>query len=111
LNNREEVSVKKIWQLVLYLAITSLPAIAQTKNVILFIGDGAGVSSLNATSMDDYQRPEALYVENMPNLALADTSTARELVTDTATETLNTDIFHSMMRAFGWESSTAQVKG
>lgn len=131
--------MKKIWQLVLYLAITSLPAIAQTKNVVLFIGDGAGVSSLNAASMYGFQRPEALYVQSMPNLALADTSTAREWVTDAAAaatawatgvkgrngvvsqsssaepgikdgETLNTDIFHYMMRAFGWESSIAQVK-
>ncbi len=76
--------MKKIWQLALSLSIVSLPALAQNKNVILFIGDGAGVSSLNAASMYGYQRPEALYVQSMPNLALADTSTSREWVTDAA---------------------------
>jgi YVTN family beta-propeller protein len=54
------------------------------KNVILFIGDGAGVSSLNAASISGYQRPQALYMQSMPNVALADTSTAKEWVTDAA---------------------------
>jgi alkaline phosphatase len=60
------------------------PAWAAAKNVILFIGDGVGVSSLNAASIYGYQRPQALYVQKMPGLALADTSTAKEWVTDAA---------------------------
>jgi alkaline phosphatase len=55
---------------------------AQAKNVILFFGDGAGVSSLNAASLYGYGRAQALYLQRMPNLALADSSTAREWVTD-----------------------------
>src|SRR6516164_5407360 len=57
---------------------------AQARNVILFIGDGAGVSSLNAASIYGYGRAQALYVQSMPYVALADTSTAKEWVTDAA---------------------------
>src|SRR5215831_9416473 len=60
------------------------PAYAGAKNVILFIGDGAGVSSLNAASIYGYGRPQALYMQRMPHLALADTSTAKAWVTDAA---------------------------
>src|SRR5215475_8870639 len=60
------------------------PAYAGAKNVILFIGDGAGVSSLNAASIYGYGRPQALYLQKMPHLALADTSTAKEWVSDAA---------------------------
>jgi alkaline phosphatase len=63
---------------------TALPALPQAKNVILFIGDGAGISSLNAASISGYGKPQALYVQKMPHLALADTSTAKEWVTDGA---------------------------
>jgi alkaline phosphatase len=52
--------------------------------VILFVGDGAGVSSLNAASIYGYGKARALYLQKMPNLALADTSTAKEWVTDGA---------------------------
>jgi alkaline phosphatase len=59
-------------------------AFSQAKNVILFIGDGAGVSSLNAASIYGYGKPQALYMNTMPHLALADTSSAKEWVTDGA---------------------------
>src|SRR5215467_3197669 len=67
-------------------AIAASLAGAQTraKNVILFFGDGVGVSSLNAASIYGYGRPQALYLQKMPNLALADSSSAREWVTDAA---------------------------
>ncbi len=60
------------------------PVFSQAKNLILFIGDGAGVSSLNAASIYGYGKARALYLQKMPNLALADTSTAKEWVTDGA---------------------------
>jgi alkaline phosphatase len=65
-------------------AFATIPAYSQAKNVILFIGDGAGISSLNAASIYGYGKPQALYVQKMPHLALADTSSAREWVTDAA---------------------------
>lgn len=65
-------------------AMSAIPAYSQAKNVILFIGDGAGVSSLNAASIMGYGKPQALYIQKMPHLALADTSSAKEWVTDGA---------------------------
>ena len=65
-------------------AFSAVSAFADQKNVILFIGDGAGISSLNAASIVGYGKPQALYVQHMSHLALADTSTAKEWVTDAA---------------------------
>src|ERR1700682_3582602 len=69
---------------ILAVALSATPAYSQAKNVILFIGDGAGVSSLNAASIYGYGKARALYIQKMPDLALADTSTAKEWVTDAA---------------------------
>lgn len=75
--------MKKLPLLLILLFGLDTPSWA-AKNVILFIGDGAGISSLNAASIYGYQRPEGLYMQKMPQLALADTSTAKEWVTDAA---------------------------
>ena len=64
--------------------VASLPAFSQARNIILFVGDGAGVSSLNAASIYGYGKPQALYLQSMPHVALVDTSTAKEWVTDAA---------------------------
>ncbi|HEY7337605.1 MAG TPA: alkaline phosphatase [Bryobacteraceae bacterium] len=66
------------------LACAAAPAFGQAKNVILFVGDGVGVSSLNAAGIYGYGKPQALYLQKMPHLALADTSTAKEWVSDAA---------------------------
>lgn len=65
-------------------ALAAVPAFAAPKSAILFIGDGVGVSSMNAASIYGYQRPQALFLQRMPHLALADTSTAKEWVPDAA---------------------------
>jgi alkaline phosphatase len=70
--------------LIIAMAFGVSPAFCQTKNIILFIGDGAGISSLNAASILGYGKPQALYVQHMAHLGLADTSTAKEWVTDGA---------------------------
>lgn len=75
---------KQLAVLLIATAVSAIPTYSQAKNVILFIGDGAGVSSLNAASIYGYGKPQALYIQQMPHLALADTSTAREWVTDGA---------------------------
>jgi alkaline phosphatase len=54
----------------------------RAKNVIVFMGDGTGVSSLNAASIYGYNRPQALYIQSLPGVALSDTSTATQWVTD-----------------------------
>jgi len=62
--------------------LSSVPAYPQAKNIILFIGDGGGLTSLNAASIYGYGKPQALYIQSMPNVGLADSSTAMEWVTD-----------------------------
>jgi len=56
----------------------------RASNLILFVGDGAGLSSLNAASIYGYQEPQALFIQRMPHLAMAETATAEEWVTDDA---------------------------
>jgi alkaline phosphatase len=46
------------------------------------MGDGTGVSSLNAASIYGYNKPQSLYIQSFPGVALADTSTATQWVTD-----------------------------
>lgn len=75
---------KQLAVLLIATAVGTAPVYSQAKNVILFIGDGAGISSLNAASIYGYGKPQALYIQKMPHLALADTSTAKEWVTDGA---------------------------
>ena len=48
------------------------------------MGDGAGISSLNAAGIYGYGKPQALYLQQMPHVALVDTSTSKEWVTDAA---------------------------
>jgi alkaline phosphatase len=55
---------------------------SKAKNVIIFMGDGTGVSSLNAASIYGYDKPQSLYIQSLPGVALADTSTATQWVTD-----------------------------
>lgn len=59
-------------------------AAERARNVILFIGDAGGLPTLNAASLYGYDRPQALFIQRMPNIALMDTSTAGNWVTDSA---------------------------
>jgi alkaline phosphatase len=61
-----------------------LAAERRAKNVILFLGDAAGIPTVNAGSIYGYNEPRRLFVQNMPNIALSDTSPASEWVTDSA---------------------------
>ena len=75
---------RRIGTLIGALSLAATAAFGQAKNVILFVGDGAGVSSLNAASIYGYGKPQALNLQKMPHVALADTSTAKEWVSDAA---------------------------
>lgn len=58
---------------------------AQTaKNVILFLGDAAGIPTLHGASVHGYGEPQELFVFRMPHLALMETSAASGWVTDSA---------------------------
>jgi alkaline phosphatase len=59
-------------------------AAATARNVILFIGDAGGLATLNAASLYGYDRPQALFIQQMPHIALMDTSAADRWVTDSA---------------------------
>jgi alkaline phosphatase len=57
---------------------------APARNVILFLADAAGLPTLNAASLHGYGAPRKLFLQRMPRVALSETSTASEFVTDSA---------------------------
>jgi alkaline phosphatase len=54
------------------------------RNVILFLGDGTGLSTIHAASLHGYGQPQKLYIQRMPYLAWSETSSASRWVTDSA---------------------------
>jgi alkaline phosphatase len=56
----------------------------QAKNVILFLGDAGGIPTLHAASIHAYKGPHGLFLHTMPHVALSETSTASDWVTDSA---------------------------
>lgn len=73
------------WIILLWMAVT--PVLAQgpsARNVILFLADAGGIPTLNAASIYGYGEPRRLFVQNMPHIALAETTSASEWVTDSA---------------------------
>jgi alkaline phosphatase len=54
------------------------------RNVILFLGDGTGLSTLHAASVHGHGDAQKLYIQRMPHLALSETSSASRWVTDSA---------------------------
>lgn len=56
----------------------------KAKNVVLFLGDAAGIPTLNAASIHAYGEPAGLFVQHMPHLALSDTSSSTNWITDSA---------------------------
>ncbi|MCU1251368.1 MAG: hypothetical protein JWQ49_4397, partial [Edaphobacter sp.] len=38
------------------------------KNVIIFMGDGTGLSSLNAANIYGYNKPQSLFIQSLPGL-------------------------------------------
>jgi alkaline phosphatase len=56
----------------------------RAKNVIVFIADAGGLSTLNAASIHGYDGAQKLYLQSWPDIGLSDTSTASNWVTDSA---------------------------
>lgn len=54
------------------------------KNVILFLGDAGGIPVLNAAGIYENDRPQSLFIQHMPYIALSDTSSLNAWVTDSA---------------------------
>ena len=62
----------------------ALAAERRAKNVILFLADAGGISTINAASLHGYGAPRRLFIQRMPYIALSDTSSASRFVTDSA---------------------------
>jgi alkaline phosphatase len=67
-----------------FLFSTSLFAQQHAQNVILFLGDAGGLSTLNAASIHGYREPRSLYIQRMPHIGLSETSSTDSWVTDSA---------------------------
>jgi alkaline phosphatase len=74
---------RSLW-LFTFFALASQAARGETKNIILFLGDAAGIPTLNIASIYKYDHPSKLFIQQMPYIALMDTSAADEWVTDSA---------------------------
>lgn len=59
-----------------------LQAQPSARNVILVVGDGMGLTSLNAASILAHQQPQALFLHRMPGMAFAATASTSHWVTD-----------------------------
>jgi len=70
----------------LALLLALLPAAAQkrARNVIVFLADAGGISTVSAASLHGYGEPLKLYIQSWPNMGLSDTTTATSYVSDSA---------------------------
>ena len=68
----------------LVLLPAALSAQSRAKNVILFLADAGGTSTLAAASLHGHGAPRKLFVQGMPHIGLSDTSSAAHIVTDSA---------------------------
>jgi len=80
------MSMRRTALLSLALLLALVPAAAQkrAKNVILFLADAGGVSTVSAASLHGYGEPLKLYIQSWPNMGLSDTTTATNYVSDSA---------------------------
>lgn len=60
------------------------PGAARAGNVILFLADAGGTSTIAAASLHGYGAPRRLFIQRMPHIGLSDTATASQVVTDSA---------------------------
>lgn len=68
----------------LLLVPAALAAQSKAHNVILFLADAGGTSTIAAASLHGYGEPRRLFIQRMPHIALSDTATASQVVTDSA---------------------------
>jgi alkaline phosphatase len=68
----------------LLLLPVALSAESHARNVILFLADAGGTSTIAAASLHGYGEPRRLFIQRMPYIALSDTATASQIVTDSA---------------------------
>src|SRR5687768_11468302 len=68
----------------LILVPVALSAESRARNVILFLADAGGLSTIAAASLHGYGAPRRLFIQRMANIGLSETSSASQLVTDSA---------------------------
>ncbi len=56
----------------------------RARNVVLFLADAGGISTVTAASWHAHNAPRALFIQRMPNIGLSDTSPVRSIVSDSA---------------------------
>jgi alkaline phosphatase len=90
-SGRPAVSARRSWRLLCATVVMAgamlagAPAEAQiARNVILFLGDAGGVPTLNAAGIYAHNRPQSLFIQSMPHIALSDTSALNRWVSDSA---------------------------
>lgn len=79
--------MKKLLRIAISAAALCMAGTAQAKpakNVILFLGDAGGLPTLTAAAIFANDRAHSLYIHSMPYLALTDTSSLDQWVTDSA---------------------------
>jgi alkaline phosphatase len=67
--------MKKIL-IALILLPAALSAQSRARNVILFLADAGGTSTLAAASLHGHGAPRQLFVQKMPHIGLSDTTSA-----------------------------------
>jgi alkaline phosphatase len=68
----------------LLLAPVAMSAQPRARNVILFLADAGGTSTIAAASLHGYGAPRRLFIQQLPYIALSETSSASSPVTDSA---------------------------
>lgn len=61
-----------------------LTAQGRAKNVVLFLADAGGIPTITAASLHSQGVSRGLFIQKLPYIALSDTSTASQVVTDSA---------------------------
>jgi alkaline phosphatase len=79
-----EIGMRQWICLFVFLVLTAQGCYARARNVILFLGDAGGIPTLNIASIREYNAPQQLFIQQMPHIALMDTSAADVWVTDSA---------------------------
>ncbi len=78
--------MKRTLPLIALLLVPAALVTAQSraKNVILFLADAGGISTVAAASVHGHGASGRMFVQRMPHIALSDTTTASQLVSDSA---------------------------
>jgi alkaline phosphatase len=68
----------------LFLVPVALSAQSRARNVILFLADAGGISTISAASLHGYGATRRLFIQRMPHIGLSNTASASQIVTDSA---------------------------